>query len=106
MKGHLLFIFQNDPGCLRTGKRKGVFPQPLKFLDMSGILAAGIAKHGLAGLNINIAEPFFIEKSAASVILPEYLFFPVFVIVKTISERPLYAQQVSGQAPAMQENFL
>ena len=89
---------------------------------MSRIISAGSAEHFRSCFCVDITQVLFVEKSTASVILAENMLFPVNIIVQAIAERTFKvlvllqclivnhdlpsAQQVSGQAPAMQENSL
>ena len=55
---------------------------------MPGIFSAGIAEHIRAGFAVYIAEIFFIEKGASSVILTEGLFLPVNIIMQAVAKNP------------------
>ena len=79
---------KKNPRSFRAGKRKRVFAEPFKLLDMAWIFTTGVTEHIWSGFAVNITEIFFIQKCTAAIILTESLFRPVDIIVQSIAKSP------------------
>ena len=60
LEGYLFPSAKQNPGCLRTGKRQGIFPQTFKFFDVPRIFPTGVAKHSFSNLAVDVAKAVLI----------------------------------------------
>ena len=60
LEGYLFPSAKQNPGCFRTGKRQGIFPQTFKFFDVPRIFPTGVAKHSFSNLAVDVAKAVLI----------------------------------------------